>query len=200
MNNPNINKTVQFTHGQVPDLLRKMEQFLGVALSLRSITGEVVVKTDYFYGPCSIIRGTERGRSRCRKTYRNIEDRLLRRKVPFVNICYAGFLIFAVPLEFRGEMVGTLLGTQIPPMRMNDRSDLDTFFGHTLAALDIRDQEGFYHSFSRVKAMDHDFQRISFMQFLEMIGHNFTQMAFAGETWPQFLARLREELPSFGRL
>jgi len=199
MPNPNVNVSVEFTHGQVPDLLRKMEQFLGVALSLRSNTGEVVVKTDYFFGPCSIIRGTERGCTRCRKTYRNIEDRLLRRKVPLVNICYAGFLVFAVPLGFRGEMVGTLLGSQILPMRMNDNSELDTFFGHTLLALGISDHESFYRSFSRVKAMDPDFQRISFMQFLEMIGHNFTQMAFAGEAWPQFLRRLRKELPSFGR-
>ena len=146
----NVNATVSFAHGHIPEVLKKLERFLGVALSLRSTSGEVVCKTDYFYGPCSIIRGTERGRIRCRKTYKNIEDRLLRRKTPFVNVCYAGFLIFAVPLEVRGEMVGTLLGSQILPIDKDRNFDVESLFGHTAAALQLTNTEDFYRSFARV--------------------------------------------------
>ncbi len=196
---PNVNQTVTFAQGQVPDIIKKLEQFFNVALSLRSNSGEVVVKTDYFYGPCCILRGTERGRVRCRKTYKNIEDRLLRRKVPFVNICYAGFLVFAVPLDFRGEMVGTLLGSQILPMRVNSKFELEAFFGHTLAALGIQDEDAFYRSFSRVKTMQPDFQRLSFMQFLQQIGDHFTNMAYTGKTWDEFFKEMKSQARGFGK-
>ncbi|PKL47167.1 MAG: hypothetical protein CVV42_13930 [Candidatus Riflebacteria bacterium HGW-Riflebacteria-2] len=195
----NVNSTVSFASGHIPEILKKLEQFLGVALSLRSTSGEVVCKTDYFYGPCSIIRGTDRGRIRCRKTYRNIEDRLLRRKVPFVNICYAGFLIFAVPLEFRGEMVGTLFGSQILPIEKDRNFDLEALFGHTAAALSMRDTEEFYKSFSRVKTLKPDLQRITFLQYLEEIGQHFISMAYAGKSWELFLKEIKAETPQFGR-
>ncbi len=195
----NVNSTVSFASGHIPEVLKKLEQFLGVALSLRSTSGEVVCKTDYFYGPCSIIRGTERGCARCRKTYRNIEDRLLRRKVPFVNICYAGFLIFAVPLEFRGEMVGTLLGSQILPIEKDRNFDLEALFGHTAAALNMKDTEEFYRSFSRVRTLKPDLQRITFLQYLEEIGQHFISMAFADKSWELFLKEIKTETPQFGR-
>ncbi len=196
----NINATVSFAHGHIPEVLKKLERFLGVALSLRSTSGEVVCKTDYFYGPCSIIRGTERGRIRCRKTYKNIEDRLLRRKTPFVNVCYAGFLIFAVPLELRGEMVGTLLGSQILPIDKDRNFDVESLFGHTAAALQLTHTEDFYRSFARVKTLKPDLQRINFMQYLEEIGQHFVSMAFADKSWELFLKEIQANTPNFGRL
>lgn len=199
-NQKNVNATVSFAHGHIPELLKKLEHFLGVALSLRSTTGEVVCKTDYFYGPCSIIRGTERGRSRCRKTYKNIEDRLMRRKTPFVNVCYAGFLIFAVPLEFRGEMVGTLLGSQILPIERDRNFDLESLFGHTAAALDLKNTDEFYRSFARVRTLKPDLQRITFLQYLEEIGQHFISMAFADKSWELFLKEIQINTPQFGRL
>ncbi|MBU1107484.1 MAG: PocR ligand-binding domain-containing protein [Candidatus Riflebacteria bacterium] len=195
----NVNATVSFASGHVPEVLKKLEHFLGVALSLRSTSGEVVCKTDYFFGPCSIIRGTDRGRARCRKTYKNIEDRLLRRKVPFVNVCYAGFLIFAVPLEFRGEMVGTLLGSQILPIEKDRNFDLEALFGHTTAALDMRNTDEFYKSFGKVRTLKPDLQRITFLQYLEDIGNHFISMAFADKSWDLFLKEIKTETPQFGR-
>jgi len=179
----NVNQTVTFATGQLPALLKRFERFYGVPLSLRSTTGETVVKTDYFYGPCSMLRGTERGRHRCKRSYKNVEDRLLRRKVPFVNICYAGFLVFAIPLEFRGEMVGTLLGSQILPMDLRSRSDLAMHFEHTIMALGLHDHEAFYKSFERVRAFRPDFERVSLLNFLDQIGKHFISMAFTGKTW-----------------
>ncbi len=197
---PNVNKQVLFNSGHVPELLRKLENYLGVALSLRSNTGEVVCKTNYFQGPCSIIRGTERGRERCRKTYKTIEDRLFRRKKPFVNVCYAGFLIFAVPLELRGEMVGTLLGSQILPVKQEKNFDLESFFGHTAAALKLTNKADFYKSFDRVKTLSPDLERITFMQYLEEIGKNFVTLALAECSWEQFLEQVKSETPNFGKL
>lgn len=196
----NVNANVSFSSGHIPELLKKLENFLGVALSLRSTTGEVVCKTDYFYGPCSIIRGTERGRGRCRKTYKNIEDRLLRRKTPFVNICYAGFLIFAVPLEFRGEMVGTLLGSQILPLERDRNFDLEALFGHTTAALGMSNTEEFYRSFAKVRSLKADMQRLNFMQYLSEIGEHFISMAFADKSWELFLKEIQSKTPQFGHL
>lgn len=196
---PNVNRTVSFSSGHVPELLKKLENFLGVALSLRSTTGEVVCKTDYFNGPCSIIRGTERGRLRCRKTYKRIEDRLLRRKVPFVNVCYAGFLIFAVPLEFRSEMVGMLLGSQILPVDYPREIDTEAFFGHICAALELKATDEFYKSFSRVRVLKPDLQRITFLQYLNEIAEHFISMAFADKTWEQFLKEIKGNTPQFGR-
>ena len=92
-----VNSKVKFSIGRVAELLRKMEKLMGIPLSLRSTSGEVVCKTDYFYGPCSFIRGTEKGCVRCRKVYKRIENRVIKRKVPYVCLCYCGFLIFAVP-------------------------------------------------------------------------------------------------------
>lgn len=198
--NDNVNSTVTFGSGHIPELLKQLSNFLGVALSLRSSSGEVVCKTDYFYGPCSIIRGTDRGRARCRKTYKNIEDRLLRRKKPFVNVCYAGFLIFAVPLEFRGEMVGTLLGSQILPVEPSKEIDLEALFGHTAAALNLKNTEEFYRSFAKVKSLKPDLQRLTFMQYLEEIGQHFISMAFAEKSWELFLKEIRTSTPRFGRI
>ena len=196
----NVNSTVTFQHGQVPHLLQKFEQLSGIALSLRSSTGEVVVKTDYFHGPCSIIRGTERGRQRCRRTYKNIEDRLLRRKVPFVNVCYAGFLVFAAPIGFRGEMVGTLLGSQILPQQLSSRFETEVFFDHILAAVGIKDPENFYRSFQKVRYLRPDFQRETFMEFLEKLADNFARMAFSGKTWPEFFREMKKEFRTFGNI
>lgn len=195
-----INSLVSFAHGHIPEILRKLENYLGVSLSMRSTSGQVVCKTKYFNGPCSIIRGTERGNLRCRKAYKNIEDRLFRRKVPFVNVCYAGFLIFAVPLEFRGEMVGTLFGSQVLPIRDEYGFDLETFFGHTVLALDIHDSEAFYKSFKNVRKFTPNIQRINFLQYLSEIGDNFTKMAFADKSWEEFLREMRLKTPNFGKV
>lgn len=191
----NVNQTVTFSVGQIPDLLKKIEHFYGVPLSLRSNSGETVVKTDYFYGPCSMIRGSDRGRQRCKRSYKNVEDRLFRRKTPFVNICYAGFLVFAVPLEFRGEMVGTLLGSQLLPMDMRSRSDLVMHFEHTLLALGITDHEAFYKSFDRVRIFRPDFERVALLSFLENIGKHFISMAYAGKSWAETFQEMRSEMP-----
>lgn len=192
--NPNVNKSVTFARGLVPDTLRRLEEFAGIPMSLRSISGEVVCKTDYFGGPCSIIRGTEIGRLRCRKTYASIEEKLLRRKVPFVNICYAGFLIFAVPLELRGEMIGTLLGAQILPQKLLAHDELDGAFGGLAKGLGITDKQAFFESFKRVRFLQPDFQRISFLEFLRKLGENFTEMAFSDKPWPVFFREIREDL------
>lgn len=194
---PNVNTTVTFSHGQVPDLLKKLEALTGIALSLRSSTGDVVVKTDYFFGPCSVIRGTERGRLRCRRTYKNIEDRLLRRKVPFVNVCYAGFLVFAAPIELRGEMVGTLLGSQILPQGLHTRFEREVFFDHIISAVGIKDRDAFYQTFDKVKYLNPDFERVSFMSFLETLGGNFSRLAFAGKTWPEFFREMQRDFRMF---
>ncbi|RCK81746.1 MAG: hypothetical protein OZSIB_0880 [Candidatus Ozemobacter sibiricus] len=195
--NPNVNTMVTFAHGQVPDLLKKIEALTGIALSLRSTSGDVVVKTDYFFGPCSVIRGTERGRLRCRRTYKNIEERLLRRKVPFVNVCYAGFLVFAAPIEFRGEMVGTLLGSQILPQNLQTRFEREVFFDHIINAVGIKDREAFYQTFDKVRYLNPDFERVSFMSFLETLGENFSRMAFAGKSWPEFFREMQREFRTF---
>ena len=164
----NINSTVIFSEGQVAEQLRRLERFLGIPLSLRSTTGDVVVKTDYFFGPCSIIRGTEVGRVRCRKTYKNIEDHLLfNRKVPFVNVCYAGFLIFSVPLEFQGEMIGTMFGAQILPVKVRNEADLKEHFGSTMSMVGIRDSASFLTSFANAKHLEPDLQRNAFLDFLK---------------------------------
>ena len=192
--NPNVNETVTFARGLVPDTLRRLEEFVGIPMSLRSISGEVVCKTDYFGGPCSIIRGTDQGRMRCRKTYASIETKLLRRKVPFVNICYAGFLIFAVPLELRGEMIGTMLGAQILPERMAEAGELDRAFGGLARSLGIQDNQAFYESFKRVRRMQPDFHRVSFLEFLGKLGANFSEMAFSDKPWPVFYREMRDDL------
>lgn len=197
---PNINEMVSFGSGHVPALLKKLEKYLGVALSIRSTTGEVVCKTDYFYGPCSIIRATERGRQRCRKTYKNIEERLLRRKKPFVNICYAGFLVFAVPLNFRGEMIGTLLGSQILPVEKDRNFEPELLFSHTCEALQLKADARFYKSFVKARSLTPDFQRITFLQYLEEIAENFINMAFEGKSWEVFLKEIRESSPQFGKI
>jgi hypothetical protein len=194
----NINLAVTFTPSRLAETLRTFERFLGTPLSFRSSTGEVVCKTDYFFGPCSLIRGTERGRLRCRRTYRNIEDRLLRRKTPFVNVCYAGFLIFAVPIELRGEMIGTLLGSQILPTHDIKPSELESFFGHTAAALGLKDIDGFYKSFSKVRGMRPDFERVSFLDLLAKIGDAFTRIAFTEATWPIIYRDLARDLKAWG--
>ena len=67
-----VNAKVIFSSGRVAELLRKLEKYLNISLSLRSSTGEVVCKTNYFNGPCNYIRGTAIGNKRCRKVYANI--------------------------------------------------------------------------------------------------------------------------------
>ena len=198
-NLPNINSQVTFASGHVAEILKKLESYLGVALSLRSNSGETVCKTDYFNGPCSIIRATDRGRERCRKTYKNIEDRLLRRKVPFVNVCYAGFLIFAVPLEFQGEMIGTLLGSQILPFEKSQTIPIESFFSHTCAALNLKATDEFYKSFEKVKSLRPDFQRVTFLQYLNNIGQHFISLSFAEKSWEEFLKEIKDQTPQFGR-
>lgn len=184
--------------GHITDLFKSFERFMHIPLSLRSNSGEVVCKTDYFYGPCSFIRNTPRGRIRCRRTYKNIEDRLLRRKTPFVNVCYAGFLIFAAPLEFRGEMIGTLLGSQILPVEMKGIDDLKAFFDHIVTALDLSRSESFFESFKTVRYLRPDFERIAFMEFLRKIADNFMRLAMAETTWPMISKELHRELKTWG--
>ncbi|MBF0406792.1 MAG: PocR ligand-binding domain-containing protein [Candidatus Riflebacteria bacterium] len=197
---PNVNLEVSFAKGHIPELLRKLEIFTGIPLSLRSNSGEVVCKTDYFSGPCSLIRGTDVGRERCRKTYHNIEEKLFRRKVPYINVCYAGFLIFAVPLELRGEMIGTLLGSQILPQTYSGKSEISGAFGNLLESIGIKDNNYFYESIMKVKILEPDFQRISFMQLLNKIGENFVEMAFSEKTWPVFYKEIKDDLKSFGNV
>ena len=194
----NVNSLVQLPKGHVADILRNFERFIGVPLSLRSITGEVVCKTDYFNGPCSLIRGTKRGCQRCRKTYKNIEDRLLRRKVPFVNICYAGFLIFATSLEINGEMVGTLLGSQILPMPGSTKAELEMLFGHIATAVGIADQEEFYQTFEKVRFLKPDFERTAFLEFIGKLGANFVKLALSDTSWATIQKDFHKELKPWG--
>lgn len=198
--NKNVNSKVSFSSDHTSEILRKLEEYLGVPLSLRSTTGQVVCKTNYFNGPCSIIRGTDRGNLRCRKSYKNVEDRLFRRKVPFVNICYAGFLIFAVPLEFRGEMIGTLFGSQVLPIRNEYGFDVETFFGHIALALQIQNHKTFYDSFDKVRKFTPNLQRMNFLQYLSEVGEHFTAMALANKSWDEFLKEMKTNTPNFGRI
>jgi hypothetical protein len=97
-------------------------------------------------------------------------------------------------------MVGTLLGSQILPVYQDDNFDPDTFFGHTAAALGITNTSEFYKSFSKVRTLTADLQRITFMQYLEEIGENFISMAFANKDWEIFLHEIKSKTPNFGRL
>ena len=192
---PTINESVDFSTGQVAGILRRIEGFLGIPLSFRSSTGDTVVKTDYFYGPCSIIRGTCTGRTRCRKVYAQIEEKLLRRKVATVSFCYAGFLVFAVPLNFRGEMIGTLLGSQILPLDYLRAGEIETQFGPIARSLGVRDLPFFAQSFQRVRHLDPDFERVSFLLFLEKLGEHFIDMAFSHKIWARFYREMVADFP-----
>lgn len=194
----NVNKSVVFAKGKVPELLRKLEKYLGIALSLRSSTGEVVCKTDYFYGPCSFIRGNKEGCKRCRKVYKNIEDKIIRRKVPFVCLCYCGFLIFAVPLEFRGEMVGTLFGSQIIPESNGNIDNFRLQFAEAANELGFEETEEFFESFKNIKTLDNDLQRQQFLKYLDTIGQNFVEMALADKSWNEFIKEIKSQSPEFG--
>lgn len=195
----NVNAKVNFSSGKVAQILRKLEKFLGIPLSLRSTTGEVVCKTDYFYGPCSYIRGTEIGCKRCRKVYANIERKILRRKVSYVCLCYCGFLIFAVPLEFRGEMVGILMGSQILSGADN-AFDLviQTKFANKAKELGLNDNKEFFNSFDKIKFLKEDSQRMKFLSYIEEIGKHFVDMAVSGKTWKAFLREIKAKKPEFG--
>ena len=195
-----VNSKVKFSIGRVAELLRKMEKLLGIPLSLRSTSGEVVCKTDYFYGPCSFIRGTDAGCKRCRKVYSRIENRVLKRKVPYVCLCYCGFLIFAVPLEFRGEMVGTLIGSQILPV--SDKNSVEDFrerFKNKAKELGLEITEGFDKSFSKVKTLDSDKQRPKFLSYLEEIAQHFVELAVADKPWNVLLKEIKKKAPEFGK-
>lgn len=196
-----VNAKVTFSSSNVAKLLRKLEQLLGIPLSIRSTNGEVICKTDYFYGPCSFIRGTELGCTRCRKVYASIENKIFRRKVPFACLCYAGFLIFTVPLEFRGEMLGFLIGSQIIPGK--GREALDKFnndFKWTAKGLGLTDNKEFLSSFDKIKFLDDDKQRVKFLSYLEEIGRNFFEMALSEKSWRTFLKGIKSNKPEFGKL
>ena len=195
-----VNSKVKFSIGRVAELLRKMEKLMGIPLSLRSTSGEVVCKTDYFYGPCSFIRGTENGCTRCRKVYKRIENRVLKRKVPYVCLCYCGFLIFAVPLEFRGEMVGTLIGSQILPVSdKQDVSELKKKYIQIAKELGLEDTEEFSKSFDKVKTLDSDKQRPKFLSYIEEIAQHFVEMAIADKPWNVLLKEIKKKAPEFGK-
>jgi ligand-binding sensor protein len=194
-----VNSKVKFSIGRVAELLRKMEKLIGIPLSLRSTSGEVVCKTDYFYGPCSYIRGTDSGCVRCRKVYKNIENRVIKRKVPYVCLCYCGFLIFAVPLEFRGEMVGTLIGSQILPVSEgNTVSDFKERFIQKAKELGLEETEEFNKSFEKVKTLDSDKQRPKFLSYLEEIARHFVEIAIAAKPWNVLLNEIKKKAPEFG--
>jgi ligand-binding sensor protein len=195
-----VNSKVKFSIGRVAELLRKMEKLIGIPLSLRSTSGEVVCKTDYFYGPCSYIRGTDSGCVRCRKVYKNIENRVIKRKVPYVCLCYCGFLIFAVPLEFRGEMVGTLIGSQILPVSEgNTVSDFKERFIQKAKELGLEETEEFNKSFEKVKTLDSDKQRPKFLSYLEEIARHFVEIAIADKPWNVLLKEIKKKAPEFGK-
>lgn len=195
-----VNSKVKFSIGRVAELLRKMEKLLGIPLSLRSTSGEVVCKTDYFYGPCSFIRGTDSGCERCRKVYKRIENRVIKRKVPYVCLCYCGFLIFAVPLEFRGEMVGTLIGSQILPVsKGNTVSEFRKNFVQKAKELGLEATEEFNNSFSKVKTLDSEKQRPKFLSYLEEIAQYFVEMAIADKPWNVLLKEIKKKAPEFGK-
>ena len=102
----------------------------------------------------------------------------MRRKVPFVCLCYCGFLIFAVPLEFRGEMLGILFGSQILPVSNNGTiSDFRKQFEESAKEYGLDTSDEFYDSFNKLKTLDSDKQRNKFLKYLEEIGHHFVEMA-----------------------
>ena len=195
-----INAKVKFSNGRIAQVLRKLEKFLGIPLSLRSITGEVVCKTDYFYGPCSFIRGTDLGCKRCRKVYSSIEKKILRRKVPYACLCYNGFLVFAVPLNFRGEMIGILFGSQILPC--NDEKDVQnfkkSFIKGSAKTYELQNNDEFIASFDKLIKLDDNKQRVQFLSYLEEIGQHFVEMAIADKPWKVFLREIKQQKPEFG--
>ena len=194
-----VNAKVIFHSGRVAELLRKLEKFLGIPLSLRSTSGEVVCKTDYFYGPCSYIRGTDIGCSRCRKVYSNIGKKIIMRKVPYACLCYCGFLIFAVPLEFRGEMVGILMGSQVLPI--SDSNNVDDFkekFKRSSKEIGLNNNKEFLDSFVKIKTLDDNRQRLKFLSYLEAVGRHFVDMAAEGKTWNAFMREIKASSPKFG--
>ena len=194
-----INSKVKFNAGKVAELLRKLEKLLGVSLSIRSTTGEVVCKTDYCYGPCSYIRGTELGCKRCRKVYSNIGKKILMRKVPYACFCYCGFLIFAVPLNFRGEMIGILVGSQIIPVSSDFTvSDFCDKYKRGQKILGLNNNKVFLDSFTKVKTLDNNSQRLKFLYYLEEVSKHFVSMALEEKTWNAFLKEIKVNIPEFG--
>jgi hypothetical protein len=97
-------------------------------------------------------------------------------------------------------MIGTLLGSQILPFEKSEHITLEALFGHTAIAVGLKDTEEFYKTFSRVRALRPDLQRITFLQYLEEIGKHFVSMAFADKSWEVFLKEVQTETPNFGRL
>ncbi len=195
-----VNSKVNFSTGRVANILRKLEKFLGIPLSLRSTTGEVVCKTDYFYGPCSFIRGSELGCKRCRKVYKTIENKVLKRKVPYVCVCYCGFLIYAVPLELRSEMVGILIASQIIPI--TSKEDSDKFKNKLLGqskSFDLSENKDYIESFDKIKTLDQDTQRIKFLSYMEEIAHHFVEMALSEKPWNIFLKEIKMKKKDFGK-
>lgn len=193
-----VNSKVNFSSGKIAQILRKLEKFLGIPLSLRSTTGEVVCKTDYFYGPCSYIRGTDSGCVRCRKAYATIEKKILQRKVSYVCLCYCGFLIFAVPLEFRGEMVGILIGSQIISGDNSNNKEFQENFKFKSKELGLENNSDFFKSFDKIKFLKEDKQRIKFLSYLEEISKHFVEMAVSGKTWKNFIKEIKSKKPEFG--
>lgn len=195
-----VNSKVKFSAGRVAELLRKMEKLLGIPLSLRSSTGEVVCKTDYFYGPCSFLRGTEIGCTRCRKVYKSIETKVLRRKVSYVCMCYCGFLIFAVPLEFRGEMLGILIGSQILPVSENkDISEYYNNLKNKAKELGLIKTDEYEKSFDKIKTLDANKQRTQFLSYIEEIAKHFVEIAVAEKPWNVLLKEIKTKVPDFGK-
>ncbi|MBI3039824.1 hypothetical protein HYY75_12395 [bacterium] len=91
-------------------------------------------------------------------------------------------------------MIGTLLGSQVLPIQLENASEMNAYFSHTIKTVEIKDEKSFYESLKKVRCLEPDFQRTSFLGLLEKIGKNFTSLAFTGKTWPQFYKEIKDDI------
>ena len=104
-----------------------------------------------------------------------------------------------MPLEFRGEMVGILIGSQIIPI--SPKHNLESFknsFKENFSNLNLNSNENFIKSFKEIKTLDDEKQRLKFLSYIVEIGRNFVEMAAAEKTWVSFLKDIKKKEPEFG--
>lgn len=199
---PNINKVVTFAKGHLAEVFKNIELNTQIPLAFRSTTGEVVVKTDYFNGPCSIIRGTDLGKKNCRNTYRNIEQQTLVSKSVEMTVCYAGFVIISSPALIRDEIVGTILASQILPLSFLNEVSREFFYSNLLLSLGINNTmySQFFSTFNKVKYINLSLDQEKFTKFFQVLGTNFESLALSSKSWILIKNELLTKYPELAHI
>ncbi len=128
-------------------IFQRIEQDTNLIMFFKpgSVTG---VATNRGY--CRWITQTSIGKSRCIKTYEKIEAKLERRQTPFVTMCYAGFLIFAVPILIDSKIIGTLFTHQLFPAPIISTSESDEKFLFLNKQLNMSLDDNLKKSFAKI--------------------------------------------------